>query len=438
MRLHLARILLWVIVGLGLSVATLTLVPVARTEPMSQKNTPHATDGRGECLTCHREGGAKKEGGAKPVPESHAGRGSATCLGCHPSASAAPAAPPDQAPTPAAPAAAPLPPQAPRSQGNAVCLTCHNQDMPLRLEDGDKLSLFVDQDVYDNSVHGGKLGCTDCHTSITQYPHPKAKTNSRRDYVIAQYDTCKRCHFANYTKTLDSVHYQMLSTGEKNAPVCTDCHTAHAVHSSHEPRTKISSACGQCHATVYADYARSVHGGALINGGNEDVPVCTSCHGVHNIQSATSTSFHLNSIELCAKCHGDKKLMDKYGISANVLQTYLDDFHGRTVNFIRQESRTVWSDKPVCTDCHGVHDIKKTEDPNSPTIRANLLGTCQKCHPSANENFSAAWLSHYEPSLQKASIVYLVKAYYWLLIPAMVGGLGLHILLDLWRLARNR
>jgi hypothetical protein len=130
--------------------------------------------------------------------------------------------------------------------------------------------------------------------------------------------------------------------------------------------------------------------------------------------------------------------MAKYGISSNVLQTYLDDFHGRTVNFVRQDQRTVWTDKPVCTDCHGVHSIMKTDDPAAPTIKENLLVTCQKCHPDATENFSASWLSHYEPSMEKASIVYMVKVYYWVLIPVMIGGLILHILLDLWRLARNR
>lgn len=400
--------------------------PILEGAPLAQKQTPHTVEGRDDCLACH------SKGSAKPMPQTHDGRDNSTCLSCHPVAS-----PPQPAP-PAGPSPTPARSQGSRIQGNMACLICHEREMYLMFDNGDKLSLTIDPGVYDNSIHGGKLGCTDCHASISQYPHPKTNTSSLRDYVTAQYEVCKRCHFANYTKTLDSVHYQVLSTGEKSAPVCTDCHSAHAVAQPNEPRTKISDACGRCHTQVYEEYARSVHGWALLDEGNRDVPVCTTCHGVHNIHSATSTSFHLNSTDLCAKCHSDKSLMDKYGISANVLRTYLDDFHGRTVNFIRQEPRTVWTDKPVCTDCHGVHDIKKNDDPESPTIKANLVKTCQKCHADATENFSSAWLSHYEPSMQKASLVYLVKVYYWILIPVMIGGLILHILLDLWRLARNR
>ncbi|MBI4319153.1 MAG: cytochrome C [Chloroflexi bacterium] len=361
-------------------------------------------------------------------------------MACHPVARAAsPAAQPaPESEKPSASQQQPLP-EGNRVQGSAACLECHQREtLSLTFENGETLSLYLQPEAYEKSVHGGKLACTDCHANVARYPHPKTRLTSRRDYVIAQYDTCKRCHFANYTKTLDSVHYQVFSTGEKNAPVCTDCHTAHTVALPAEPRAKISDACGRCHTKVYEDYAGSVHGWALLDEGNPDVPVCTTCHGVHSIQSASSASFHLASTELCAKCHSDKKLMDKYGISSNVLQTYLDDFHGKTVSFARQQSRTVWSDKAVCTDCHGVHEIKKTDDPTAPTMKANLSKTCQKCHPEATENFSAAWLSHYDPSLKKASIVYLVKAYYWILIPAMVGGLALHILLDLWRLARNR
>jgi hypothetical protein len=71
-------------------------------------------------------------------------------------------------------------------------------------------------------------------------------------------------------------------------------------------------------------------------------------------------------------------------------------------------------------------------------IKDNLLTTCRQCHRDASVNFPSAWLSHYEPSLDKAPLVYLVKTYYLFLIPFMVGGLALYIVIDLWRLARNR
>jgi cytochrome c553 len=162
-----------------------------------------------------------------------------------------------------------------------------------------------------------------------------------------------------------------------------------------------------------------------------------SCHGAQHLQRHNA-SFRQASVDLCARCHADKQLMSKYDISADVFKTYLDDFHGKTVGFYQEEKSEVWPDVAVCTDCHGVHDIKEVDDPDSPVIKQNLVTTCRKCHENAEANFSSAWLSHYEPSLEKAPLVFAVKQYYKFLIPAMVLGLALNIILDLWRLARNR
>ena len=131
--------------------------------------------------------------------------------------------------------------------------------------------------------------------------------------------------------------------------------------------------------------------------------------------------------------------MKKYGLSTAVLRTYLADFHGKTASL--RQHRGVATDGPIvarCTDCHGVHDIEKVDDPNSPVLKANLQQTCTKCHADSNPNFSGAWLSHYEPSLRRAPMVYGVKVAYAILIPFMIGGLGLQILLHLWRLMVNR
>ncbi len=71
-------------------------------------------------------------------------------------------------------------------------------------------------------------------------------------------------------------------------------------------------------------------------------------------------------------------------------------------------------------------------------MKANLVKVCQKCHADANENFPAAWLSHYEPSPEKAALVYYVKVFYDIFIPFVVIGLILQILLHIWRVVVNR
>ena len=122
-----------------------------------------------------------------------------------------------------------------------------------------------------------------------------------------------------------------------------------------------------------------------------------------------------------------------------MLQTYVDDFHGMTASLQREESSEgSRAFAAVCTDCHGVHDIRKADDPGSRVMQANLVKTCQQCHSGATENFPAAWLSHYEPSWQHAPLVYAVKLFYAFVIPFIMGGLVLQILLHLWRVVVNR
>ena len=35
---------------------------------------------------------------------------------------------------------------------------------------------------------------------------------------------------------------------------------------------------------------------------------------------------------------------------------------------------------PSCNDCHGVHNIKRSVDRESPINHANIAKTCGKCH----------------------------------------------------------
>jgi len=319
-----------------------------------------------------------------------------------------------------------------------ACVVCHGDpDLQVTLPSGEVQRLFVDYAAFTRSVHGSRLECPDCHADMTAVPHPARPFRSRREFTIAYYEQCKRCHFANYTKTIDSVHYHALARGDVMAPVCVDCHGAHTTTRPGEPRAEISRTCAKCHEGVSRTYAASVHGRALIEEHNRDVPVCTDCHRSHDIAGPREREWRLRTPELCGRCHTDATLMQRYGLSTRVLQTYLDDFHGKTASLQRRRS-TGGAVAALCTDCHGVHDITKTHDPASKVMRANLVRTCRQCHPGATEEFPAAWLSHYEPSWQRAPLVYSVKLFYAVMIPLMVAGLVLQILLHLWRVVVNR
>jgi hypothetical protein len=43
---------------------------------------------------------------------------------------------------------------------------------------------------------------------------------------------------------------------------------------------------------------------------------------------------------------------------------------------------------PSCNDCHGVHDIKRSVDRDSPINHANVAKTCGKCHVGIEETYN--------------------------------------------------
>ena len=98
-------------------------------------------------------------------------------------------------------------------------------------------------------------------------------------------------------------------------------------------------------------FADSVHAG---NG-------CASCHS--DVDLASHPAKPAGPV-VCANCH------DK------AAGTYETSVHGMA----RKAGDT---GAAQCTDCHGVHDIKKVNNPISPVNRDNLGATCGQCHPDA-------------------------------------------------------
>jgi predicted CXXCH cytochrome family protein len=321
----------------------------------------------------------------------------------------------------------------PQTGDNGACLACHNNpELSHEFASGEILPLYVDEEAFAASVHGQEgLACTACHPDISDYPHPELLVESSRYYQLEQYRSCQRCHQEVYQQSLDSVHARELAAGNWQAPVCTDCHGAHDTTPPAQPRSKIPFTCSVCHSGIYNEYLGSVHGEALTEQGNPDVPTCIDCHGVHNQEDPRTTQFRLSSPQLCATCHADAGLMSRYEISTHVFDTYVADFHGTTVTLFERQSPDMPTNKPVCYDCHGVHNMKSADDPQSQVFQENLLQTCQKCHPDATQNFSASWLSHYEPDRERYPVVYLVDLFYKIFIPSLLGFMGVYVVIDL-------
>jgi len=335
---------------------------------------------------------------------------------------------------------------------NGDCLACHSKPITVKYADGDTDTIVFDpqQPVHNN------FACVVCHKDQATYPHADSGNNGncsichwqvtgnatapsemvfvstdqdKRAMVLDMNNSCKECHADEFAATADSAHARIMADGDRYAPVCVDCHGSHDIAQLNGSRSAIPKICSKCHMAEYTEYLSSVHGSALMDQSNPDVPTCGDCHGIHKVTGPSDASFRPDSITVCGKCHSNKAMMSKYGISTDVFTTYLDDFHGRTVNFFR-ETGEVNVPTATCYDCHGIHNIRKPDDPLSTVYPTNLQATCSKCHADASIRFPQAWLNHYEPTLAQTPALFVVNQGYMIFVPTVIGGFVVYIALD--------
>lgn len=317
------------------------------------------------------------------------------------------------------------------------CQICHSKQEIQRTEEtGRKVPLYVDEDILHKSVHADKE-CTDCHNDIVEIPHKSVKKVN-----------CRRCHYSGnlvgapggqiYDQYEHSVHGLEVAKGNPKAPVCQDCHGTHDVirHTNKESKfykANIPKTCGNCHIDIYATYKESVHGVAVENG-NFDSPVCSDCHGEHNIQRPNADASRVSPLRIaqtCTECHGEKGIVNKYGVKTNRTATFEHSFHGIAQ---KMGSKVVAN----CASCHGYHDIRTDTDPKSSIYPDNIQKTCgqENCHPGATAEFARGQI-HIDPHSEESGILYYITKFFYILTTATLAGLFIFIMLDLFRRAKN-
>ena len=112
---------------------------------------------------------------------------------------------------------------------------------------------------------------------------------------------------------------------------------------------------------------------------------CASCHGgdpSKDDQDAMSKKAGFRGkIErkdvpaVCGRCHSDGAYMRRYNPSLRTDQfaQYLTSVHGK--RRVQGDDRVA-----VCTDCHGVHDLRPASDTGSKVHPLNIAQTCSRCH----------------------------------------------------------
>ncbi len=293
----------------------------------------------------------------------------------------------------------------------------------------------------------GAPNCYSCHRfAITSY--------SYKDTValkVAQEKLCLSCHQNNaqirertspsagfITAYENSVHGKALSAGNGKAATCIDCHTAHQMKAGSDPTSSVNkfnipNTCAKCHGAIADEYKQSIHGIAVLKEGRRDAPVCTDCHGMHNILNPKDpkapTSFANLSTQVCSPCHSSVKLSEKYGLNPNRLSTFKDSYHGLAL----QGGATTVAN---CASCHSAHNIKPSTDPTSTVYKGNLSKTCGKCHPGANEKFAIGKIHVTTTDKKSEPILYWIATLYILMIIVVIGGMLIHNILDFIKKAR--
>jgi hypothetical protein len=146
--------------------------------------------------------------------------------------------------------------------------------------------------------------CADCHGTHDIAPKADAASRTHRDNVPA---SCGKCHEGVTERFNHSVHAAALKSGNSGAPVCVDCHAAHATQRADVPawRLSVAAECGSCHQDVVETFRRTFHG-KVTELGFTRVAACADCHGAHDILPASNPASMIAKgrlVETCGSCH---------------------------------------------------------------------------------------------------------------------------------------
>lgn len=228
-----------------------------------------------------------------------------------------------------------------------------------------------------------------------------------------------------------SVHGRAVAAGQEDAATCSDCHGVHNILPARDPGSKINhwnipQTCGACHTKIRDVYLESIHGQAVARS-VRDAPVCSDCHGEHNILAPAEPQSLVNPARLstvtCGRCHADERLAQRYSLPLDKVPAYQGSYHGLA---LREGSQTVAN----CASCHGVHNIFPSNDPRSTVNPANLAHTCGNCHPGAGTAFAIGPVHVLPASASEHPVVKWIRRIYWVLIPLALIFMLFHNAVD--------
>jgi len=151
----------------------------------------------------------------------------------------------------------------------------------------------------------------------------------------------------------------------QTANTCLDCHGAL------DPPLQVTE----------AQFSQDIH--------SQKGLTCAGCHGGDptkaDMDAMSKSAGFRGKIErgqipaLCGRCHSDGTFMRQYnpGLRTDQLSQYQTSVHGKLL--AKGDTKVA-----VCTDCHGVHDLRAPSDAASRVYPLNVAKTCARCHADAS------------------------------------------------------
>ncbi len=172
---------------------------------------------------------------------------------------------------------------------------------------------------YVDSIHGMALNkegllvaanCQSCHGShhILSRKDPQSPT-----FKANIPNTCGTCHAKINMDYTAGAHGRAIAAGKMKAPVCSDCHTAHAILQPTEAKFRMQSTpiCGSCHKDKLSTYHDTFHSQLGLLGGYVETARCWDCHGAHDVLPARDPRSPIapaNLVTTCGRCHAGANL----------------------------------------------------------------------------------------------------------------------------------
>jgi hypothetical protein len=157
------------------------------------------------------------------------------------------------------------------------------------------------------SLQSQQSRCADCHFASSNPPAADHLSDWDRSAHSRNNVGCEKCHGGDAT-TFEALlaHRTLLHSTNPASPV---------------NRRNLPTTCGVCHAGPFVAFQKSHHF-ALLEKGDLNVPVCSTCHGPTGFRRPSARTLESQ----CAHCHGPNRVAPRPG-RAEAARTLYDVLH---------------------------------------------------------------------------------------------------------------